>query len=41
MCKSCGKKQAYTMVYAIRNIKKYWKDWDKNDGDIISWIDLA
>jgi hypothetical protein len=29
------------MVYAIRNIKKYWKDWDKNDGDIISWIDLA
>jgi hypothetical protein len=28
------------MIYAIQNLKKYWKDWDKNDGDIISWIDL-
>jgi len=28
------------MIYAIQNLKKYWKDWDKNDRDIISWIDL-
>ena len=40
VCKSCGKKQVYTMIYAIQNLKKYWKDWDRNDGDIISWKDL-
>jgi hypothetical protein len=28
------------MVYAIQNLKKYWKGWDKKDGDIISWKDL-
>jgi hypothetical protein len=28
------------MVYALENKKKHWKDWDKKDGDYITWQDL-
>lgn len=40
ICKWCKKKQIYTMVYALQNSRKYWKDWDKTDGDFIYWSDL-
>jgi|688.fasta_scaffold547762_2 hypothetical protein len=40
VCKGCKKRQAYTMVYALENKKKHWKDWDKKDGDYITWQDL-
>jgi hypothetical protein len=39
-CKGCKKRQVYTMVYALQNSRKHWKDWDKNDGDYITWSDL-
>lgn len=40
ICKGCKKRQVYTMVYALQNSRKHWKDWDKNDGDFIKWTDL-
>lgn len=39
-CKRCKKRQAYTMIYALENNKKHWKDWNKTDGDYITWADL-
>lgn len=39
-CKRCKKKQAYTMIYALENKSKHWKDWDKKEGDFITWSDL-
>ena len=41
-CSRCGKRKAYTIVkeYAPRD-KKYWKDWNHNEGEQITWKDLA
>ena len=40
-CTKCGKRKAYTVIkeYAPRD-KKYWKDWEHDEGSQITWKDL-
>lgn len=40
VCKRCKKRQVYTVVYALQYSRKHWKDWDKQNGDYITWQDL-
>lgn len=40
-CKRCKIRQVYTMIYPLQNSKKFWKNWDKGEGDSITWEDLS
>ena len=40
-CKICGKRKVYTLLKEYKQDNKFWKTWDKSEGDTIKWEDLS
>jgi hypothetical protein len=36
----CGKKKVYTLLKEYKQDNKFWKPWNKSEGDTINWEDL-
>lgn len=39
-CRICGKKKVYTLLKEYKQDNKFWKTWNKSEGDTIKWEDL-
>lgn len=40
-CTHCYKAQVYTLLKEFKQDPKFWKTWDKNEGETITWDDLG